>query len=229
MGAGILLLGGWIAAAETTSRADVPLWPVRVFAAMFIIGGAMFAASRWLLPRARRELPPESGHAALVKPEPPPFEVELYTGKMPDSGDWITRHYVRIKNPPGHPECWVRVSLIDIEPEPRHRSPYSPRPAYPYHLPTKGGADGTGGAIVQAGREESWFVGDTATGDDGKMHLFEFNVTRGAHLSWQLDPDEDLRFTYVITCLAGAAGERAFTIRVYSEDGETILVRREGS
>jgi hypothetical protein len=228
------------------------LWPYVLCAAILAIGALLYGTAHGALPwqkyralrgraetaestlkdvradlekvRAELEEAKRAAIAAPTEPEPLPFELELYTGKAPpEYGDWITRHYLKIKNPAGQPERRVYVTQVGITPEPRHLAPYAPRPAFDYPVPPRRGGNAGAGLIVRPGQEESWFLGNTATGTDGKMNLFEFNVTNGARLSWQLDPDEDLRFTYRIRC-DGVIGEMEFRIRVYSEDGKTVKV-----
>jgi hypothetical protein len=216
----------------TPHAAPLHGWLHAAFIALLVIGSVSFLFLMLTGPPAllaawrahRAGLLAERGSPALEPPAFPPLEFRLYTGKPPpEYGDWITRHYLEIENPPGQPERRVYVTQEGIKPEPRHLYPYSPRPAFPYPVPPKGGGHAAAGIPVQPGQKESWFIGDAATGSDGKMNLSEFNVTRNAHLAWQIDPDEDLRFIYRIRC-EGVAAEKEFSVRVYSEDGKTIKV-----
>ena len=178
----------------------------------------------------RREFPVRPHGAAEstpAKPGPPAFELRSYTGKPYENDDWLTSHFIGVKNPPGQPERRVRVIQVGMDPEPRHTPPYSPRPAFPYPVPPRGGGNSGPGVTIRSGQEESWFLGDTGTGGDEKMNVFGFNVTNGARLSWQLDPDESWRLSYRIAC-DGVAEEMEFSIVVDSQDGKTILVRQEG-
>jgi hypothetical protein len=114
-----------------------------------------------------------------------------------------------------------------MNPVPRHRPSYSPTPAFPYSVPPAGGGNAGPGVTIRPGQEQSWFLGYSGTGGDDKMNVMEFNVTNGARLSWQLEPDESWRFSYRVAS-DGIADEMEFSIVVTSEDGKKILVRKEG-
>jgi hypothetical protein len=59
MGTSVAFGGGWITTVETSSRLHIPVWPVWVFGALFVIGAVSFGVARGIhLLRQRRGISP---------------------------------------------------------------------------------------------------------------------------------------------------------------------------
>jgi hypothetical protein len=148
----------------------------------------------------------------------PPFKPHHFTRKPPpEYGDWMTYHFVRVKNPLGQPERRARMSLERMEPAPRHPPP-PPGDAtldFPHHLPRERRGQ-PAGLLIAAGQEQSWYIGGTHIGSDGKISVFNFFNDRDA--PWELEPSESWRLFYRIEC--DGVPEVPFVIVMKNERGE---------
>jgi hypothetical protein len=161
--------------------------------------------------------------SASTTPEPPPFELRLYTRTPPEYRGYATSYYVGVKNPPDQPERRARVSVEGMDPYPRQNPPYpNVRPAIPHDVPPASGAAATAGLVVRPGQEQSWFLGRIGIGTDRKIIVFKFF----SHLDagWELGPDESWRLSYRIE--SDGVPDRKFSIVLAAEDGE-LAVRLE--
>ncbi len=174
----------------------------------------------------RREVQPRSAPPAVSAADgAPPLELNYYTRPAPEYGDWITAHFIAVANPDGQPERRAVITAEGMEPYPKQTPPDGAGPSFPYTLPSASGGNPEAGLLIKPGQEQSWLIGQTGTGDDGKMAVFGFGNPRKGR--WELGPDESWRLSYRIRC-DGVPDEVPFSIVVDSLDGKTIRVRRQG-
>jgi hypothetical protein len=173
--------------------------------------------------REFRVRPHGAAGSAPAKPEPPPFKLRHYTGEVPLAGGRVTSHFVGVANPAGQPERRAHVSVEGMNPYARNRSVFGVEPAFPHAVPPESGGDPAAGLVIRPGQEQSWFIGNTLIGGDGKISVYRFFSDTGA--SWELGPDERWRLSYRIAC--GGVPDVPFSIVIAAEEG-TVALRLEG-
>jgi hypothetical protein len=173
--------------------------------------------------REFRVRPHGAAESASATPEPPPFELRHYMRKDPLAGGIVTSHFVGVANPPGQPERRARMSAESMNPYPRRRTSYGVDPAFPHAVPPESGGTSAAGLVIGPGQEQSWFIGNTLIGGDGRINVYQFFSDTGA--AWELGPDERWRISYRITC--DGVPDKPFSVVIATERGE-VIVRLEG-
>jgi hypothetical protein len=173
--------------------------------------------------REFRVRPRGAAESALAKPGPPPFALRYYTRKDPLAGGIVTSHFVGVANPAGQPERRARMFAESMSPYPRIRTSYGVDPAFPHAVPPESGGTPAAGLVIGPGQEQSWYIGNTLKGGDGKVNVYKFFSDTGA--AWELGPHERWRISYRISC--DGMPDKPFSIVIAAEGGG-VVVRLEG-
>jgi len=167
--------------------------------------------------RDRADTPSGRGLPRTQWLQPRYSQSEPYRHPQGDS-DWIIEHRLGVFNPGSQVADRVRVELARMEPYPRHvHNGYDP--VIPYVVPLLTGGNESVGTTLQAGTEELWKLGYTATGSTGIMNAGGFAVEdqkwRGT--PWAVDSDERWRLFYRV--VARDRPDVDFSIVVYADGG----------